>query len=512
MTAMAAAQTTAATRRIGPAWLLMLLVIAAAFVLRSRYFGSPNVHVDEQFYLLMGDRMLHGGAIPYVDIWDRKPVGLFLLYAAIRLLGGDGIIQYQIVATLFAGATAAIIAVWGARLAGQVAGAIGGLFYLILIHKFSGYGGEAEVFLNLLTTSAALIVAGQLTQDGTSPAKRQLLVGGLLAMALSGLAMQIKQTAVFPGIFLGLALIHIAYCSGWPKRQIIAASILWAGVALLPTALVVGWYAAQGHLAEFMFATVYSVGLRHSDDMATLLDRFRSQALSIGLPVAGTLAIAWPTVRRDGSSKARQFIFLLGWLASSIIAFLSVGTFYKNYAMIVAPMTCILLGMVAKPKGAGWLAIGGMAVMSIYILVDDQKRVRDQQAMAPAIYGFADAISANLHGGCLYVHRGLPIFYYLTHACLPSRFAFPGHLNLRSEGFGLGVDPADEVRRILASRPSVIVLNDVGKADRDDNRATAALVDNALARNYRIIATAGPPGPGRFKAYGLIAPGGGRAR
>jgi hypothetical protein len=49
------------------------------------------------------------GALPYVDIWDRKPIGLFLLYAAIRLLGGDGILAYQVTATAFAVATAAVL-------------------------------------------------------------------------------------------------------------------------------------------------------------------------------------------------------------------------------------------------------------------------------------------------------------------------------------------------------------------------------------------------------------------
>ena len=81
----------------------VLLIVAVA--LRMWDFGNPVVHVDEQYYLLVGDRMLQGD-IPYIDIWDRKPVGLFLLFAGIRLLPGDGILAYQIVATLFAAGTA----------------------------------------------------------------------------------------------------------------------------------------------------------------------------------------------------------------------------------------------------------------------------------------------------------------------------------------------------------------------------------------------------------------------
>src|SRR3546814_20569577 len=45
-----------------------VILVAAAFALRGRYFGIPHLHVDEQFYLLVGDRILNHGAITYVDL------------------------------------------------------------------------------------------------------------------------------------------------------------------------------------------------------------------------------------------------------------------------------------------------------------------------------------------------------------------------------------------------------------------------------------------------------------
>ena len=66
--------------------LILFGLLAFAFLVRAQTFGNPVLGFDEQFYLLVGDRMLHG-AIPYVDIFDRKPIGLFLIYDAIRELG-----------------------------------------------------------------------------------------------------------------------------------------------------------------------------------------------------------------------------------------------------------------------------------------------------------------------------------------------------------------------------------------------------------------------------------------
>lgn len=55
---------------------LVLLLITV--VLRLDTFGDPNLHGDEVFYHTVGVAM-HHGALPYVDVWDRKPFGLFAL-------------------------------------------------------------------------------------------------------------------------------------------------------------------------------------------------------------------------------------------------------------------------------------------------------------------------------------------------------------------------------------------------------------------------------------------------
>src|SRR3546814_16308187 len=102
-----------------------------------------------------------------------------------------------------------------------------------------------------------------------------------------------------------------------------------------------------------------------------------------------------------------------------------------------------------------------------------------------------------LDGGGLYVQRGLPIFYQLAGGCIATRYPFPEHLSLAIEGVALDVDPVAEVKRILAARPAVIVTNPASPST--DNPATSALVNRALADNYRTIGSAGP-----FTAYRLV--------
>lgn len=179
---------------------LLLLVAVAA---RAAQFGNPVVQVDDEFYLLTGDRMLHG-ALPYVDIWDRKPVGLFLIYAAIRLLGGAGVLQYQIVATLFVVATALVVARIARNLSGPHGAAAAGVVYILYLGMFGGEGGQSPVFYNLFVALAAWTMIGLVRRPGFGAFG---FAGGLAAMLLIGVAMQVKYTALFEGLFFGLALL-----------------------------------------------------------------------------------------------------------------------------------------------------------------------------------------------------------------------------------------------------------------------------------------------------------------
>ena len=85
-------------------WIRPALFGLVALVMRGATFGDPTVWIDEQLYVLIGQKMSEG-ELPYVDIWDRKPVGLFLLYAAIAGIDRS-ILAVQIASLLFAAGTA----------------------------------------------------------------------------------------------------------------------------------------------------------------------------------------------------------------------------------------------------------------------------------------------------------------------------------------------------------------------------------------------------------------------
>ena len=464
---------------------LALILMAAAITLAVRWQGIGDIvaHADEQFYLLVGDHMLNRGAVPYAGIWDRKPVGLFLLYAGIRLLGGEGIVQYQLVALLAVAATSGMLALWIARYSSWMGAVAGVMLYNGLLVSHLGFGGQAEVFLNLLMVAAGWLVHRMVVDE--KPGNRRLLVAGGTAMLLCGLAIQVKPTAVLPGGFLGLALIWAAWRSGLGWKPISMLALFWAGLALLPTLLAILAYWAMGLLDQWLFANVFSIFEKAPDRAVAVAGRIADIRREFGRPftVAAVLALAQCAVRREERSWVST-LYLLGWLLSGVAAFAVLSAAYPHYALVMAPMGCLLAGYAVRGNLPGyalalWLLNLSLDNMKLY-----ERRLEASAPVAAQIRSMAAAIQPYLTAGrCLYVYHGPVILYQLTGACIPTRFAFPNHLSIRTEATGLGIDPAAEVKRIIASRPAVIVDGAFGF--HQPNPATQRLVRAELGRHYQ---------------------------
>jgi 4-amino-4-deoxy-L-arabinose transferase-like glycosyltransferase len=476
-------------------WRISLALLAlAAFALRATTFGYPLIDVDEEFYLLVGDRMLHG-AIPYLDIWDRKPPGLFALYAAIRLLGGQGIVQYQIVAALFATATTVLIAILAKRIAHPLAALAAALTYGPAAALIGGRGGQTPIFYTPLVVLAALILLGLFVRPAPCATIRWR---GAIIMLLTGLAMQLKPTAVFEGIYFGLVLMWLSWRGG-ARLSLFAADIfLWIGLALAPTVLAWAYYAHIGHGDAFLYANVGSIFARTDGaaggPLTNLVKIAGRIAPLIAAPIVGEWLLREQAPWQRSADAIRAHTFLAGWLLAALGGFGIFGTYFDHYALPLLPPLAILSASAfsIRARNAG-VALAGFALAFLLIRAPiDFRKLQLKRGDTAFASRMNEAISTHLDGGCLYIFYGEPIYYQLTHACIPTRWPFPFHLSLAREAGALGVDPDAETRRILATRPTVIVdrLTD----DDEVNIQTQAIVRAALKRDYRLVFSAAHKG------------------
>jgi 4-amino-4-deoxy-L-arabinose transferase-like glycosyltransferase len=466
----------------------LLLLFAITFAIRSRYFGNPFIDVDEQFYLLVGDRMLHG-AVPYLDIWDRKPVGLFVLYAAIRALGGAGILQYQLVASAFAGATAVMIAIIARRISSPRAALIAGLAYIPALAMSGGAGGQTPVFYNLPMAVAAWLLI-DMAMRAPDPAEVRWRGAGV--MLLVGIAMQIKYSALFEGLYFGLALLALSWRAAPRRPAILLDGALWIALALLPTAIAFVYYAHIGEAQAFIYANFTSITQRGADPVRSTLADLRRVMVRLTPFLIAIILGEWllrdhgtPWTRRRGGREGH--LFAIGWLVAAFLGFAAFGSFYGHYALpLLVPLSILSAPTYTIVHRAAGRVMGALVLLVMFIAYPiNAARLEKRHGDAAYAREISGVIAAHLHGRCPYIFYGEPILYQLTNACLPSRWAFPFHLNLTREAGALGVDPIAEATRIMDGRPPVVVdrLND----DADVNDAVQHLVRTRLARDYRLV-------------------------
>lgn len=478
-------------RWAGPAMLLALAVAA-----RCIWYGDPVIQVDEQYYLLVGDRMLHG-AIPYVDAWDRKPIGLFLLYSGIRLLGGEGIYQYQIVATLFAWGTALVIRQLGRRVASERAGWVAGAIYLLWLDFFTGQGGQSPVFYNLFVAGAGLITLTAVAPD-TSPGRRFRL--GMAAMTLCGLALQIKYTALFEGIFFGLALAWWQWRTTGQSAATLLQALAWIGIALFPSALALGYYASIGQTQTFLYANLLSVLCRGSAPWPELMQRL-GMIVALLSPLLFALGLAERARLWEGHDR-QSHRFLLQWFATAVAGLLVFGTWYDHYALPLLVSLCAAMAPAFDStrgnRKTGLYLAAALAAMGVIALPVSYRIITGRKGDAAYAEQVTSIIDRARQGGSLYIYDGEPILYLMTGAPAPTKFLFPNHLSGATEAPAIGTDSVMEMRRLLAARPAVIVdgiyqpqwrtPDRMEDQRRLFNQGTQKVLDAALARDYRLVA------------------------
>lgn len=457
-------------------------------LLRAQTFGNPVLEPDEQFYRLVGSRM-NLGAVPYVDIFDRKPAGLFVFYQQIDWLFGSAAIASQLVMCVLVALTGWMIArVALSQGASRGAAFAAGLAYLIWLNFMQGAGGQAEVIYAPLVMGGAMFT-WRADRAAAAHDLRRFLLCGSAAMVLLGLAIQIKCTAVPEGIFFGLWLIyasrHLPLCN--LKRIGLAAG--FATFALLPTLGIALYFHTLGYFGEFFFANFQSMIGRNPETSENQTDGIIETALIL---LAPALAALW-AFRRHNQAAAHPFWPV--WLLVAVLAYLGFGLFVTPHYAIPVLLPLMIAAAPALASKPAMAVLMLVAAINQIVLASNIARKGTAETL--------QALAAIAHGrpGCIYVHDGYSALYEATGSCLPSRWAFPTHLGFEIENAptALGVDPTAELHRILRSEPSVIY--DRWPADPGANRETRAILDRTLAETYRLAASHQLPGGVTLRAF-----------
>jgi len=461
-------------------WIPVVVIVLVTIASRAPYYGDPAPSFDEQLYNLIGRHML-SGSLPYVDLWDRKPIGLFLLFALANgvadLVGISGALAYQLLGTLFGIAGALLVWHLARRLKPGGAALAAGALYPLLMARFGSQAGQSEVFFVPMMIGAVALIE----KAGRSEERSRTLKLCLGAMAVCGLALQVKYTVAMQCVFLGLVALGILYRRGFSLVQLLGLALGFALIGVFPTFLAWLPYALGGHSHEFLFANFLSIfdrGAPPAGKLERLVPHLWAPATCILFGVAALID------KREKPSAA--YWLYTGWTLACLAGLFMGSTIYAYYLAALVPGALLM----AVPMLSLLGPVSTFVLLAGLLLAYDLPgRINYSQKGRAAIEKLTKLIAPHVGSKdhCLFVFDGPSSIYDTTGSCLPTRFIYPDHLNNELEHHSLGIDQADEVRRIFRNKPGAVVT--ANKAVTVQNAESNAVVKEELERDYRKLDT-----------------------
>jgi hypothetical protein len=457
-------------------WKQFALLLLTGLFFRAVTFGDPNLHVDEAFYFLVGQEM-HHGAIPYVDIWDRKPLGLFLIYYLIAGIS-TSVFAYQIIAWLFASSTAMVINRIAQRWAGTQGGLLAGICYLAMLGPLEGYGGQTPVFYNLFMACAVLLALDAQPQlEEGHPTWRTFA-----SMALGGLAITVKQTALFECAFVGL---FVAFCM---VRS--SAPAWWTGVTILtcaitgalPTLTIAATYFWMSDWQDWWQAMVTSNLAKVHPTTLNLL--FNALMMILCLYPLIALTLIGVSLGGRNTMGKKYFTFVSLWMFSAILGMISVPNFYTHYALPLTVPLAVSSSLILDRRDVGCFLATVLTIFTI-ILFNPFDRV-DRERSIQSMDRMSQAIKQHDSGGGLLVYDAPPYLYALSHKHSLTPLTFPNHMNEWIEKDVSRLDTLKEVRRIIQAKPGVVAMA-AFPSNLPVNYQTRRIVEAYVYNNCRIV-------------------------
>ena len=230
---------------------VLILVWSAAVRLPFYRFADG----DEFFFSVVAREWLHGG-LPYVDAFDIKPPGIFLVYAIAQAIFGASYATFKGMEIVAVASGASLLfvmlrpfgsgrlAIWAAAL------------YPVYTLAFDGTAA-VNMLLQLPFVIAAFAAVVAATRDDATTRRR--LIGAFLAGVAIGSAGMIKQTAVFEAtaafIMLGI------YGARDLRLKLLALFVVGAA---LPALAFSAYFLAVGHFGE-LYNAVIVLAMRRLD-------------------------------------------------------------------------------------------------------------------------------------------------------------------------------------------------------------------------------------------------------
>ena len=351
-------------------WVAWLVIALSAIQILTFSFGR-----DQSIYALVGDGVLHG-KMPYRDLWDFKPPGIFLVYALAQGLFGRGMVAIRLLEVL--GMVASVFGFmrlaetfFDRRRAGLVGGAVAALIQAEL--EF-WHTAQPEVFGGYLTLAALLVAT-------SAPHPRRRVWTWLITGVLFGLAFLFKPPLGGGAFVCGAYLAKREQQRTDSTPRALLTMVVVGASAALPVLLCAAWFWLRGAwpalrwtLAEF---TPGYTALGWQDRQAAGMLYYALEEAFFkfsALAAAGVIAMAAITPLH---SREREGTYLvLGIIAIQIAGVAMQGKFFPYHYTASLQLIAFLAGLGLYKlwrRCVGGGVGGALAFMSFVVVVTSMR-------------------------------------------------------------------------------------------------------------------------------------------
>lgn len=429
------------------------IFLLTGFALRFFSFFPTVIDHDESTYIVIADLLMKGYTYQ-VDFIDTKPIGIFLVFAALQELFGSSIIMLRVVATVVIALTSFFLYKTKRKDGSSHSAALAaGIIYIFLNSIYTRYGvsPNTETYFNLFTALALWLYFS----------KGQWWKYALAGLSL-GIGFILKYVVLFDGMAFGLFLLWLAHRGEYKWGKAWLNSILMASLAAFPFILVLAYYHNIGYLEDFWFHTFVVSGRYPSSRGGLYYLEFFAQFFLRYLPVTVFFTLAlWS---KYISTSSKQFGIL--WSIFVLMAVLIPGNSYGHYFIqFMLPFSFLAasffeiekehlprwIAWIRQPK-VGYSLLGALIIAHLFFQKKDYLDKPDHQLNT------ANYLNAHLEEGDRIYMAEDHIVYHLTDQVPLTKYVHPSLFWEQKHIKALEMPLEEEIDRIKAARPRYLVF------------------------------------------------------
>lgn len=451
--------------------IFLLFLFGYNYYLRSVTFSFSTIDWDEITYLIMGKGILDG-KIPYLEIYDNKPIGSFLVYVVMIPIFGYTIECIRWTSLLFTilGSWGMILLLWRySRAWAYFSGFAYSSFFVALP---SGFSGNTELFfLPLEILGFYGIFRGR---------NASVFWGSLLV----GCAFMIKYIIAFDVLLVfGLSFLFFLRKANNHSLSRVSIRILSYIGFILPILASFLYFASLG--SEAMDSYIESILISGGQYSQTTSLRHKIQSFQplvyvIGPALALTTALWTLSPFRSKVLRIKPFYLALVWLVATGIGATWTGYFFEHYLLTTIPPLLFIIGLVLRTAKFSFgnrslrEKLGNLSIPDFFIIRMNNvtflvlvlaaffpaQKVRSQYSDLLQKLPDTPRLIANdmlLHTDTsLFVAKGIHSAYVLTHQMPPVRVVQPSNYTEILYSQKMNIRALDVIAQVQSQNPNFI--------------------------------------------------------